>query len=133
MDAWRSCKNERDIEAILKLLTPHSSLLTSCKKPAPQSFSLRRAENQLAVPLKLRIAAPLMKLVFQASRSHAASRKTISSGDSSAFLIERRLNSPRFHRFGSEGMGAMGRFRRRFSAAPALWMRRVPRRLRHRL
>ena len=53
----------------------------SAKKSPPQSvLALRRAEFQLAVPLKLRIAAPLMRLVFQARCSDAASRKTISSG-----------------------------------------------------
>ena len=49
------------------------------------------------------------------------------------FPLKRPLNNSRFHRFGSEGMGLLGGIRRRFSAAPALWMRRVPRRLRHRL
>ena len=68
----------------------------SAKKSPPQSvFALRRADYQLAVPLKLRIAAPLMRLVFQACCSDAASRKTISSGFAAAlsplFFARRKI------------------------------------------
>ena len=65
----------------LLLPTSYLLLLFFCRKAAKenpsQSHSLRRADYQLAVPLKLRVSAPLCGFVFQTPCTYAASRKTI--------------------------------------------------------
>ena len=120
---------------IQNLLPPASYLLPSStfllphlrqKKRPSQSHSLRRAEYQLAVPLKLRPRTPLFGFVFQTPCAYAASRKTITPS--------RVQEQERFPALGSAPVsplrlgrdGRLGIARRRFSAAPALWMRPFP-------
>ena len=64
---------------ITKTLRFFSGRFFQRKNPS-QSHSLRRAEYQLAVPLKLRVSAPLCGFVFQTPCTYAASRDTITPG-----------------------------------------------------
>ena len=98
------------------------------KKNPSQSCSLRRAEFQLAVPLKLRPKTPLVGFVFQTP----GYLRGLTEDDYSQPLSSREgIASPPLGsapvsplRLGRDGR--LGTARRRFSAAPALCARPFP-------
>lgn len=103
------------------------------KKRPSQSHSLRRAEFQLAVPLKLRPKTPLVGFVFQTPCAYAASRKTITPS-----RVQERESLPRpwfgagFTASARKGW-AFGNRSPPVSSNPGSLDAAFPRRLRHRL